>query len=45
MEVRQEDMFKMKAVVSGEMRKDNVTRHFQLQPRKLLVCGLKLKLQ
>lgn len=45
MEVRQEDMFKMKAVVSGEMRKDNVTRHFQLQPRKLLVWALQLKLQ
>ena len=44
MEVRQEDKFKMKAVVSGEMRKDKVTRHFELQPRKLLLWGLKLKL-
>lgn len=40
MEVREEDKFKMKAVVSGEMRKDNVTRHFELQPRKLLMWGL-----
>lgn len=38
-------MFKMKAVVGGEMKKDkNRNRPYELKSRKLLVWGLQLKL-
>lgn len=40
MPVRQEERFTMKAVVCGEVKKENRKKSLELKTRKLLVWGL-----